>query len=406
MAVGKGIVTDLRPVAGVSLAVGAAGIKKPDHNDLALMHLAPGSRVAGVFTRNRFCAAPVHVARAHLQAQVESARALLINTGNANAGTGEQGHADALACCATLAQALGVAPEAVLPFSTGVIGEYLPMDRIEPVLPQLAAAAGEADWYQIGEAILTTDTRPKGHSVVVHIGDQAVTITGVSKGSGMICPNMATMLGFVCTDAELEQTDLEALLQDTNEQSFNRITVDGDTSTNDACIMAATGASGVALHPGSEDWNCFHNAVQEVMRELALQIVRDGEGATKMVAISVHGAASVDDALTVAYTVAHSPLVKTALSASDANWGRILAAVGRAPVASLDLDRVRIDLDDIPLVKEGGRHPDYTEEQGAALFAEAQFTIHIDLGQGEVTETVWTTDLSHGYVSINADYRT
>lgn len=405
MAVGQGITTDLRPVPGVDLAVGSAGIKKPGKTDLALMRLAEGSEVAAVFTRNRFCAAPVTVARRHLAAPVEGQRWLLINTGNANAGTGDQGLADAQACCAALAKAAACPTEAVLPFSTGVIGEYLPTDRMTPVLPALAAGVGSADWYQVAEAILTTDTRPKGHSVVVHTEGQAITVTGVSKGSGMICPNMATMLGFVCTDARVDRQDLQTLLQDTNEQSFNRITVDGDTSTNDACVLAATGTSGLHLHPGGEGWANFRNALQEVMLELALQIVRDGEGATKVVALSVHGAGDTDEALQVAYTVAHSPLFKTALSAGDANWGRILAAIGRAPVDDLELEQVRIALDDVPLVANGGRHPDYREELGAEVFGRDRFTIHIELGRGEVTETVWTTDLSHGYVSINADYR-
>ncbi|MCH8551344.1 MAG: bifunctional glutamate N-acetyltransferase/amino-acid acetyltransferase ArgJ [Natronospirillum sp.] len=406
MAVGKGIATDLRPVGGVSLAVGSAGIKTAGKTDLALIELAAGSQAAAVFTRNKFCAAPVHIARDHLGTAVASPRMLLINTGNANAGTGQQGHADALACCQTLAKAAGVPVEAVLPFSTGVIGEYLPMARIELALPDLAAQRGQADWYQVANAILTTDTRPKGHSVVVHLGDQEITVTGISKGSGMICPNMATMLAFVCTDAKLDAKDLQTLLQDTNDQSFNRITVDGDTSTNDACVLAATGASGVHLQPGTKDWSRFRAAVQEVMLELALQVVRDGEGATKVVALSVHHAATSQEALDVAYTIAHSPLFKTALSASDANWGRILAAIGRAPIEDLILDKVSIHLEDVPLVAGGERHPKYREEQGAAIFAQERFTIHIDLDRGDATETVWTTDLSHEYVSINADYRT
>lgn len=406
MAVGTGISTDLRPVAGVRLGVASAGIKTPGKQDLTLIYLQAGTALAGVFTQNRFCAAPVHIAREHLQTHAEGPLALLINTGNANCGTGDQGYADALACCDAMAKALDLPRASVLPFSTGVIGEYLPMDRLLPALPELATAVGNADWYTAARSILTTDTRGKGHSVVVHVGGAKVTITGISKGSGMICPNMATMLGFVCTDAKVPQSLLQKLLIDTNEQSFNRITVDGDTSTNDACILAATGASGIALDESSPDWKQFANAVQEVMRELALQIIRDGEGASKIVAISVHGAGATQEALDVAYTVAHSPLVKTALAASDANWGRILAAVGRAPIDDLDLSRVNILLDDVPLVTAGMRDPGYADEQGAAVFAEAHFSIHIELGRGDVTETVWTSDLTHEYVSINADYRT
>ncbi len=405
MAVGSCISTELLPVAGVRLAVASAGIKTPGKQDLALIHLATGTTLAGVFTQNRFCAAPVHVARKHLQTECSGPRALVINTGNANAGTGEQGMKDAQTTCQALAEALGVESSAVLPFSTGVIGEYLPMASISAALPTLVATLGEADWYTTARTILTTDTRAKGHSCVVNVDGVSVTVTGISKGSGMICPNMATMLGFVCTDAAVGQASLQALLNDTNEHSFNRITVDGDTSTNDACIMAATGASGVELNEKSSGWPDFRAAVAEVMHELALQIIRDAEGATKVLAIHVQGAADTDEALTVAYTVAHSPLIKTALTASDANWGRILAAVGRAPIADLDLSGVSIRLDDVPLVTAGERDADYTDAKGSAVFAREQFDLHIDLGRGQTEETVWTSDLSHGYVSINADYR-
>lgn len=405
MAVGSGISTELLPVAGVRLAVASAGIKTPGKQDLALIHLAAGTTLAGVFTQNRFCAAPVHVARMHLHTECSEPRALVINTGNANAGTGEQGMKDAQTTCEELALALGVESSAVLPFSTGVIGEYLPMASISAALPGLVATLGEADWYTTARTILTTDTRAKGHSRVVNVDGVPVTVTGISKGSGMICPNMATMLGFVCTDAAVDRATLQTLLNDTNEQSFNRITVDGDTSTNDACIMAATGASGVELDETSSGWSDFRAAVAEVMYELALQIIRDAEGATKVLAIHVQGAADSDDALAVAYTVAHSPLIKTALTASDANWGRILAAVGRAPIEDLDLSRVSIRLDDVPLVTAGERDADYTDAKGSAVFAREQFDLHIDLGRGQARETVWTSDLSHGYVSINADYR-
>lgn len=405
MAIGPGIITELLPVPGVSLAVASAGIKTQGRIDLALIELAAGASVAAVWTQNRFCAAPVEVARTHLAQTVNSPRWLLINTGNANAGTGAQGLVDAQQCCTELAQLMQAPSAAVLPFSTGVIGEFLPMARITGALASLSQGLGQAHWLAIAEAIMTTDTRPKAHSVALQLGAETITITGVAKGSGMICPNMATMLGFVTTDAHIAQTDLQALLAATNEQTFNRITVDGDTSTNDACILAATGASGVHLSPDSPFWPEFTAALHEVMQALALQIVRDGEGATRMVALAVSGAASSADALAVAYSVAHSPLFKTALSAGDANWGRILAAIGRAPIAALDLAQVTIHLDDVPLVQGGARHPDYEEALGAEIFQRDMFHIHIQLGAGDYSETVWTTDLSHEYVSINADYR-
>ncbi|WLD58984.1 bifunctional glutamate N-acetyltransferase/amino-acid acetyltransferase ArgJ [Salinispirillum sp. LH 10-3-1] len=403
MAVGAGITTQLLPVAGVELSVTSAGIKKPGKQDLTLMVLQDGSAAAGVFTQNLFCAAPVTLAKTHLAGGY--VRALVINTGNANAGTGERGKADAERTCAAVAESLGFSASDVLPFSTGVIGEYLPMDRLLKAVPSLAEGVGTADWHTVAHAIMTTDTRAKGHSIQLELDGRVVTLTGVSKGAGMIKPNMATMLGFAATDAAVAPEDLQALLTSAANRSFNRITVDGDTSTNDACILVATGASGVALGPNSPHWSAFSQAVHELMRELAHQIVRDGEGATKFVAIQVHSAKSSADALEVAYTVAHSPLVKTAMSASDANWGRILAAVGRAPVAPFDLQGIDIYLDDVLLVKHGEKATGYEEAQGAAVFAKDTFTIHIHMGCGTATETVWTTDLSHEYVSINADYR-
>lgn len=403
MAVGVGISTPLLAVPGVTLAIGSAGIKKPGKLDLTLMVLDEGAAVAAVFTKNRFCAAPVTLAKRHLAAH--SIRALVINTGNANAGTGERGMADAEQTCAATAAALGLSAEQVLPFSTGVIGEYLPMERLLPAIPVTVEHLGESDWHSAAHAIMTTDTRAKGHSLVLDIDGTAVTLTGISKGSGMIKPNMATMLGFVATDANVPQADLQALLAQTAEQSFNRITVDGDTSTNDACVLVATGKSGVSLSPAHPHWSRFAAAVQTLMLELAHQIVRDGEGATKFVAIQVHSARTSQEALDVAYTVAHSPLVKTAMSASDANWGRILAAVGRAPIEPFDLAGIDIWLDDVLLVKQGQKSATYEEAQGAAIFAQDAFTIHVHMGCGEASETVWTTDLSHDYVSINADYR-
>lgn len=405
MAIGLGITTELKPVAGVALAVASAGIKKPGHIDLALLELAAGSSIAAVWTQNRFCAAPITVAQQHWAQPHEGPHYLLINTGNANAGTGAQGLADAKQCCAELAKLLAVPNGSILPFSTGVIGEYLPLDRISAALPTLRQCLGQATWLDTANAIMTTDTRAKAHSVSLDLGETTITVTGVAKGSGMICPNMATMLGFVTTDAQVAQADLQAVLDSVNAQTFNRITVDGDTSTNDACILAATGVSGVHLAPNQANWTAFCDAIHEVMLSLALQIVRDGEGATRMVAIEVSAAASADDALAVAYTVAHSPLFKTALSAGDANWGRILAAIGRAPIAQLDLAQVTIHLEEVPLVLAGARHPDYVEALGAEIFQREAFRIRIHLGAGLAQETVWTTDLSHEYVSINADYR-
>ncbi|MFC3852404.1 bifunctional glutamate N-acetyltransferase/amino-acid acetyltransferase ArgJ [Salinispirillum marinum] len=403
MAVGVGISTPLLAVPGVTLAIGSAGIKKPGKLDLTVMALDEGSTIAAVFTQNQFCAAPVTLAKRHLAHN--SIRALVINTGNANAGTGERGMADALQTCTAVASTLGLSAEQVLPFSTGVIGEYLPMDRLLSAIPGTVEHLGESDWHSAAHAIMTTDTRAKGHSIVLDLDGTNVTLTGISKGSGMIKPNMATMLGFVATDAAVAQADLQALLTQTAEQSFNRITVDGDTSTNDACVLVATAKSGVALSPAHPHWSRFVAAMETLMLELAHQIVRDGEGATKFVAIQVHSARTQQEALDVAYTVAHSPLVKTAMSASDANWGRILAAVGRAPIEPFDLAGVDIWLDDVLLVKQGQKSPSYAEEQGAAVFAQDAFSIHIHMGCGVASETVWTTDLSHEYVSINADYR-
>jgi len=408
MAVGESHFPVMPVIEGVRLGTAMAGIKKPDRRDLVVIEVPEGARVAGTFTRNAFCAAPVTVAREHLAASMARASAprfLVINTGNANAGTGETGLGDARATCAELAKLAGVAAESVLPFSTGVIGEPLPMARLLGGLPAAVESLdGSAEaWRLAGEGILTTDTRPKGASVTVEMGERTVTINGIAKGSGMIQPNMATMLAFVATDAAIEQPLLETLLRETVDRSFNCITVDSDTSTNDACLLIATDrGAGVA---SEEEIAVFRNGLQRVMTELAQAIIRDGEGATKFVSLQVNEATSREEALAVAFTVAHSPLVKTALYASDANWGRILAAVGRAPVADFDVAKVVIDLGDVRLVQNGGRAPGYTEEAGSAVMAREEIAIRIALGRGAESATVWTSDLSHDYVSINADYR-
>lgn len=392
----------MHPVAGFKLGVASAGIKKPGRRDVVLMEIAPQSTVAGVFTLNAFCAAPVQVCKRHLE--THAARYLLTNTGNANAGTGAQGMADAQRCVDAVAQLCDVAVEEVLPFSTGVIGEPLPVDKILAVLADAKADLKEDNWTLAAEGILTTDTRLKGASTQIEISGKTVNLTGISKGSGMIQPNMATMLGYVATDAKIAQDVLQQLLSNATNRSFNRITVDSDTSTNDSCILAATGESGVEISSDA-DLAVFAAALDQVMIDLAHAIIRDGEGATKFVAIEVEKAASQKEALDAAFTVAHSPLVKTALFASDANWGRILAAVGRAGVENLNIDALQIWLDDVCIVENGGRAAAYTEEAGSAVMAKEDITIRIVLNRGDIAETVWTTDLSHDYVSINADYR-
>ncbi|MBS4152420.1 bifunctional glutamate N-acetyltransferase/amino-acid acetyltransferase ArgJ [Cobetia sp. MC34] len=396
---------DMPAIAGFQIGVAEAGIKKPGRRDLVIMALEAGSRLAGTFTRNAFCAAPVHVAREHLTAGVEGPRYLVINTGNANAGTGEQGMTDARATCQALAEIAGCDARAVLPFSTGVIGEPLPMDRLTAALPTAFANLGKGDWSAAAHGIMTTDTRPKGSWRTLALSNgESVTLAGVSKGSGMICPNMATMLGFVATDADLaiDQAALDAMLRRVVVKSFNSITVDSDTSTNDACMLAVTGQAG---RVEGEDLIAFEAALAEVMLELAQAIIRDGEGATKFVTIEVSEARSQEEARAVGFTVAHSPLVKTALYASDANWGRILAAVGRAPLEELDVTGVAITLNGVTIVEQGGRADSYTEAAGSAAMAEEELVIGIRLGRGQQEARIWTSDLSHDYVSINADYR-
>lgn len=404
MAVGSGTLPEFFPVAGVKLGIACAGIKKPGRKDVVVFELAPGSRVAGLFTRNQFCAAPVTLSRKHLAEKAP--RYLLINTGNANAGTGKRGMDDALACCQALAQQAGVSVAEVLPFSTGVIGEPLPVQKIVNALPEALAHTADNLWEDAASGIMTTDTRPKGASARVELGGHSVTISGISKGAGMIRPNMATMLGFIATDARIAPDALQALASELGEQSFNRITIDGDTSTNDACTLIASGQyTGPEITLDSPHLPALRSALKQVYMDLAHAIVRDGEGATKFITICVSGAAAQQEALDVAYTLAHSPLVKTALFASDPNWGRILAAVGRAGIVDLDINALEIHLGNVCLVKDGGRAEDYSEERGQAVMDQEEITIAVDLKRGDVSETVWTCDLSHEYVTINADYR-
>ncbi|MHA7880955.1 MAG: bifunctional glutamate N-acetyltransferase/amino-acid acetyltransferase ArgJ [Saccharospirillum sp.] len=407
MAVGDALQGPLLPVPGVTLGVACAGIKKPNRRDLVVLQLSEGSSVAGVFTTNAFCAAPVVVAKEHLNSGADI-RCLVVNTGNANAGTGEQGLADARETCARLAALRHLEPEQVLPFSTGVIGEYLPMDVLANGLPNALATLTADNWEDAAHGILTTDTRPKGCSRQFEFEGETITVTGIAKGSGMIKPNMATMLGFVATDAPVPQALLQQMLREANEASFNRITVDSDTSTNDACMLIATGRANVTPVTREDDALYRHllKTVREVMLDLAHAIVRDGEGATKFVAVKVEQAKDTVEALAVAYTIAHSPLVKTALTASDANWGRILAAVGRSGLSVLNVDEVNIWLDDVQIVENGQRASGYTEAAGAAVCAQEELTIRVGLNRGEVSDCVWTTDLSYEYIRINAEYRT
>jgi glutamate N-acetyltransferase/amino-acid N-acetyltransferase len=411
MAVGSDSIVNLKPIDGLRLGVAFAGVKQTVRPDTVLFEIAENASVAGVFTKNAFCAAPVHIAKKHLAGGfngelLTAKRYLLVNTGNANAGTGEQGMLDAQACCDALASKAAVKGTNVLPFSTGVIGEKLPCEKIIAVLDDAIADLQTDNWASAASGILTTDTRIKGHSVSFEYLGERVTITGVSKGSGMIKPNMATMLGYVATDAKVSADLLQELLTTSANKSFNRITVDGDTSTNDACMLIATGAKNIEVTKENTKLFClFTEHLNALMLEIALQIVRDGEGATKLVKVACEGAKDTQEALAVAYTVAHSPLVKTALFASDANWGRILAAVGRSGVDNLNVDQLEIYLDNVCIVSNGGRALSYTEEQGAAVMAQEEILIRIVLNRGDIDDAVWTTDLSHEYVTINADYR-
>ena len=393
-------------VPGVEIGITMAGVRKANRRDLTVVTIAAGATVAGVFTANRFCAAPVQLCRTHLAA-TSSPRAIVINTGNANAGTGEDGLARARATCAALAGLLKITPEQVLPFSTGVIMESLPVDRIVAGLPAALADLRADHWGAAAEAIMTTDTLPKAASRQIRLGGKTVTITGISKGAGMIRPNMATMLGFIATDAVIAPALVQALVKDAAHESFNRITIDGDTSTNDSFVLIATHQAGHApitqLETG--DGTLLRDAVVTVAQQLAQAIVRDGEGATKFISVRVEGGANEGECRQVAYAIAHSPLVKTAFFASDPNLGRILAAVGYAGIADLDQTTIDLFLDDVHVAKNGGRHPDYREEDGQRVMKQSEITVRVDLHRGAASTTVWTCDLSYDYVKINADYR-
>lgn len=403
MAVGLSETPSLQPVAGLRLGTAAAGIRKPGRTDLLVIEVAPGSTAAAVFTRNRFCAAPVQIARQHLKAT--QPRYCLINAGNANAGTGAAGVDAALETCEVLAGLGGCAREAVLPFSTGVIGEPLPVDRINQAIPQALAALTEDGWIAAARAIMTTDTIPKGRSIEFAIDGQPATLTGIVKGAGMIRPDMATLLAYIATDAEVDAGLLQRCLDTAVERSFNRISIDGDTSTNDACLLLATGA-GHARVKSAADQTALQSTLDELCTWLAQAVVRDGEGATRFVTVSVEGGATEAECLGIAYAVAESPLVKTALFAGDPNWGRILAAVGRSGPADLDIGTVAIFIDDCCIVRNGGRADDYDEARAQAIMAGSEFTLRIGLGRGQAVASVWTCDLSYDYVRINAEYRT
>lgn len=403
MAVGYKGLPELPAIAGFRLGIASAGIKKPGRRDIVVMEIAEGCAVAAVFTRNAFCAAPVTLAKKHLA--VGSVRYLLVNTGNANAGTGAAGMQAAEECCDALAAVTGATAQQILPFSTGVIGEPLPVEKIRGALPAAFADLREDGWADAAHAILTTDTVPKGASRTVQIKGTKVTVTGIAKGSGMIRPDMATMLSYVATDAKLSSTLLQQVLNRAVATSYNRITVDGDTSTNDACVLVATGRSGVTVEEGGAEQAVLQQAVTEVCEELAQLIIRDGEGATKFITVDVRGGKSELECEQVAYTIAHSPLVKTAFFASDPNWGRILAAVGRAGVKEMDLDAITIFLGDVCIVRNGGRDPAYREELGAAVMKKEEITIRVELARGTATARVWTCDFSYDYVKINAEYR-
>lgn len=405
----KPVAADLKAVAGIEIGVAEAGIKKPNRKDLLVLKLAPTATVAGVFTLNRFCAAPVQISKANLAAVTAGAepiRALLVNTGNANAGTGESGLADAQASCAALAELLGCTPQQILPFSTGVILEPLPVQRLVAGLPQAVAALTSDNWFSAAEAIMTTDTQPKAGSRTVTIGGHAVTLTGISKGAGMIKPNMATMLGFLAFDATVAQPVLDQLVKQAADKSFNCITIDGDTSTNDSFMLVATGAGSLRIDSvDSPEYAELAAAVTELSTFLAQAIVRDGEGATKFMTVTVEDGRSVEECRKIAYSIAHSPLVKTAFFASDPNLGRILAAIGYAGVDDLDVGQLNLYLDDVWVAKNGGRNPDYQEQDGQRVMQQSEITIRVKLARGDATATLWTCDLSHDYVSINADYR-
>ncbi len=404
MAVNLAPLTELLPVAGIRLGIAEAGIKYPDRRDLVVVELSSGSTGAGVFTRNAFCAAPVTVAKDHLKQRPP--RYLVINTGNANAGTGSKGMQDAHETCVAMAKVAGCKVEEVLPFSTGVIGEPLPLQKLQAGLQPAFDKLADNTWVDAAKGIMTTDTLPKGCSRQITLDGKTVTITGIAKGAGMIRPDMATMLAFIATDAQVDAALLEAMLRRAVDKSFNRITIDGDTSTNDACMLLATGKSGAMVSEGTAQANQLQAALNEVCQALAQAIVRDGEGATKFVEVRVEQGASQEECLQVGYTIAHSPLIKTALFASDPNWGRILAAIGRAGLEELELEAVQVYLNETCIVEQGGRAASYTEAAGQAAMRESEITIRVLLGRGDTVESVWTTDFSYDYVKINAEYRT
>ena len=398
---------DLYPVQGLRLGVTEAGVRKANRKDLTVLLLDEGASVGAVFTRNRYCAAPVQVCREHLEGGQAAIRAMVINTGNANAGTGASGLQAARDTCVALAKELGVQPQQILPFSTGVIMENLPVDRIVAGLPAAIANAQPGNWAQAAEGIMTTDTVPKAFSARAEVDGVTVTVTGISKGAGMIRPNMATMLGFLATDARVSQGVMAQLARELANGSFNRITIDGDTSTNDSFVVIATNkaANAEITSLDSAAGQALKAAMLGVSRQLAQAIVRDGEGATKFITVRVDGGKTQEECRLAAYAIAHSPLVKTAFFASDPNLGRILAAVGYAGIDDLDQGRIELYLDDVHVVTQGGRNPAYQEEQGQRVMKQAEITVRVDLGRGEASDTVWTCDLSHDYVSINADYR-
>lgn len=400
------VAADLYPVAGVRIGVTEAGVRKANRKDLSVFLLDEGASVAGVFTQNRYCAAPVQVSREHLAAG-QGIRAMVINTGNANAGTGADGLARTRATCAALATELGVKPEQILPFSTGVIMEPLPVERIVAGLPAAIANAKADNWALAAEGIMTTDTQPKAYSRQVQVDGKTISITGISKGAGMIRPNMATMLGYLATDAAMAPALLQDLVKELADGSFNRVTIDGDTSTNDSFILVATHQAGNAPITAwdTAEAQALKAAMLDVARLLAQAIVRDGEGATKFITVQVEGGKTEEECRLVAYSIAHSPLVKTAFFASDPNLGRILAAVGYAGIADLDQTKIDLHLDDVHVVVDGGRNPSYQEADGQRVMKQAEITVRVGLGRGTASQTVWTCDFSHDYVTINADYR-
>ena len=400
----------LHPIAGIRLASGSAGINKNNHQDLVVIELCVNSQVSAVFTQNAFCAAPISVAKKHLATSLPrySPRYLLINSGNANAGTGKQGIMDAVTCCKTLGGLMHCDLQQVLPFSTGVIGQDLPVAKICAVLPEITSKLHDSGWEDAARGILTTDTVPKGFSKKVKIEGHEITLTGIAKGSGMICPNMATLLAYIATDAGMDPELQQQCLNNAVSHSFNKITVDGDTSTNDACLLISSGQSSLPIIESEScvAYRILSDAIQGLCEDLAKALVRDAEGATKFVTIEIAGGVSLAECEAVAYTIAHSPLVKTAFFASDPNWGRILAAIGRAGIDDLDIQKINVSLDDVCIVQNGQRATDYKEDAGQKVMDRAEISINVDLGRGSEKARIWTCDLSYEYVRINAEYRT